>query len=104
MYIANNTNSITSSISGSPVEISPSGLSRPQGKVTSSVYLDIDYGLGPRRVRIGLYGEEAPKTTENFRSLVTEGVPKPKSGMRYAGVPFNEDQGEGESECNVKHR
>ncbi|GMH57241.1 hypothetical protein TrRE_jg941 [Triparma retinervis] len=107
VYASNNYSKLASSVlpTSTPVEVSSSGLSQPQGKVTSRVYFDVEYGpaeYGPAkanlkrgRVNIGLYGEKAPRTCKNFEALCTTGVPKPSSGgQRFgAGVPFNEDQG-----------
>uniref|UniRef100_A0A7S4MW91 Peptidyl-prolyl cis-trans isomerase n=1 Tax=Odontella aurita TaxID=265563 RepID=A0A7S4MW91_9STRA len=48
-------------------------LYRKMPKVTHKVYLDVDiegYDLeGSNRIILGLFGEVAPKTTENFRAL-----------------------------------
>ena len=100
VYLGNNYNKLTDKVlpNTKPVEISSSGLSQPQGTVTSHVYFDVEYGPSPSnvktgRVNIGLYGEKAPRTCKNFEAICTTGVPKPSSGQRFAGVPFNEDQG-----------
>ncbi|KAJ3021023.1 hypothetical protein HKX48_009342 [Thoreauomyces humboldtii] len=44
----------------------------PLDHVTTKVYLDITHGDKPLgRIVLGLYGETVPKTTENYRKLVT---------------------------------
>lgn len=51
-------------------------------KVTSQVYMKFRHGKEPLgRVVIGLFGEEAPRTVENFRQLCINGV----NGMSYSG-------------------
>ncbi|XP_066587845.1 peptidyl-prolyl cis-trans isomerase 6-like [Prorops nasuta] len=55
-------------------------------KVTDQVYLDImidDYPAG--RIVIGLFGDVAPKTVNNFISLATTGI----NGRTYAGSMFH---------------
>lgn len=51
--------------------------------MTSEIYLDIDRGnefLG--RIIIGLFGDYAPKTVENFRHICLEGI----DGLSYNGT------------------
>lgn len=44
-------------------------------KVTSQVYMEVEHNGHPLgRVVFGLFGEDAPKTVENFRTICTEGV------------------------------
>ncbi|XP_018325855.1 peptidyl-prolyl cis-trans isomerase, rhodopsin-specific isozyme-like [Agrilus planipennis] len=54
-------------------------------KVTDQVYFDIkndEKKLG--RIVIGLFGDIAPKTVENFKVIATEGI----NGKSYAGTKF----------------
>ena len=60
-------------------------LSHKDAKVTNYVYFDIEQGektLG--RVTLGLYGETAPRTVENFVALAQRG-----EGRGYAGSKFH---------------
>ncbi|KAL1395240.1 hypothetical protein pipiens_011402 [Culex pipiens pipiens] len=51
-------------------------------KVTSQVYMDLTIdGVPTERMVIGLFGEEAPKTVENFRHICTIGI----DGITYKG-------------------
>ncbi|CAM9544887.1 unnamed protein product [Chrysoparadoxa australica] len=58
----------------------------PQGPITSKVFLDISLNDKPAgRVIIGLYGDELPRTTENFLQLC-KGAEK---GLAYKGSKFH---------------
>lgn len=52
-------------------------------RVTSQVFMRFRHGSQPLgKVVFGLFGEDAPKTVENFRTLCTEGI----EGRTYAGT------------------
>lgn len=54
-----------------------------QYRVTSQVYMKFRHGTQPLgKVVFGLFGEDAPKTVENFRQLCINGV----DGMSYTGT------------------
>jgi len=56
-----------------------------QATHTAKVYLDINIGDEPAgRVVIGLFGDEAPKTAENFRALCTH-----DKGFGFKGSIFH---------------
>ena len=66
-------------------------LQKPQGFITTRVYLDIIIDKSPpRRIIIGLYGNDCPRTVQNFTALCI-GSTKGKDGknLHYKGSKFH---------------
>lgn len=69
------------------VSSTPAALGKSQANITNLVYFDVEIGgemVG--RIEMGLYGEAAPRTCENFRVLCTAEQGKKLS---YEDTPFH---------------
>lgn len=54
--------------------------------VTDEVFFDITVGGEPKgQIVFGLFGEEVPKTVDNFVTLATTGI----DGKKYEGTAFH---------------
>ncbi|KAJ8921060.1 hypothetical protein NQ315_015856, partial [Exocentrus adspersus] len=63
-----------------------SGLEGFEYKITDQVYFDVKIGDEyAGRIILGLFGDVAPKTCENFKQIATKGV----NGKTYAGTRFH---------------
>ncbi len=71
----------------------PVGAADPMAaEITDQVYFDIEIGGEPAgRIVMGLFGQEVPKTAENFRALATGEKGKGRRGvpLAYEGSSFH---------------
>lgn len=57
-----------------------------QFKVTSQIYFDVTHaGVPLGRIVLGLFGDDAPKTVQNFREICLKGI----DGLSYNGTRFH---------------
>jgi peptidyl-prolyl cis-trans isomerase B (cyclophilin B) len=54
--------------------------------VTSQIYFDVTHGGAPLgRIVLGLFGDDTPKTVQNFREICLKGI----DGLSYNGTRFH---------------
>merc|ERR1711959_399567 len=79
--------------SGMPDKVEAKKLDKKEGpSITHTVFFDVEIGgKAAGRVVIGLYGNDVPKTAENFRCLCTgeKGVGKLGKPLHYKGNAFH---------------
>ena len=83
---------ILSALSVLPMASCAQGELASNGKVTQKVFFDVTMdGKDAGRIVIGLFGDDVPKTAENFRALCTgeKGVGKSGKPLHYKGSKFH---------------
>eukprot|EP00967_Tisochrysis_lutea_P040865 scaffold49108_cov23-Tisochrysis_lutea.AAC.1 len=62
----------------------------PNTEVTHKVFLDVSIdGQPAERIEVGLYGNQVPRTVENFRALCTGEMGTEESPMGFVGSSFH---------------
>ena len=63
----------------------------PDTTITHKVFFDLEVSIGEHfgRVVFGLYGNEVPKTVENFRIISNNGLGSDSLMKGYKGTPFH---------------